>query len=784
MTAFALRPTRNLLLTLGFFLTATSLLFAQTTLTLTGTVREAGSCQALVGVNVYAAALGKGTTTDADGRFALTVASTDSLTLTFSFVGYTNVTKLVSANCTAPLAVELAAGALLNEVVVRGGQATQPASVGLDRLALSATQLNQVPALLGEKDVLKVIQLLPGVQKGTEGTAGVYVRGGGPDQNLILLDDAPVYNASHLFGFFSVFNGDVLKGVSLTKGGFPAQYGGRLSSVIDLTTKNGNADRVKAQGSVGLIASRLTLDGPLGQRASFVVSGRYSYYGLLTQQLAKSSPSQGNSNQANFYDLNAKLNVDLGQNDKLSLSAYTGRDVFNGSRSATGATLEAGLGWGNTTATLRWNHAVSEKTSVATALIYSGYQLRVTNQDAAVGQVYQLEYASRIQDLALKTDWTVAASAQHTLRFGVQSTYHRFTPSAVVSAGANQVLDNGQTLTALESGAYAEDQFNPSDRLHLTGGLRLSHYVQGHTQHLRPEPRASLAYDLPADWSVKASYARMNQYVHLLSNTGVGLPTDLWVPTTDRVKPQQSQQVALGLAKDFSQKKGLSLTVEGYYKTMNNLISYREGTSFLLPASAEASTQPRWEDDVTSGRGYSYGAEVLLQQRTGRFTGWVGYTLSLTRWQFAELNNGQPFFPRYDRRHDISLVGSYELTPRIRVAGTWVYGTGQALTVPVARYTATTANGTTKTVRDYSEKNGFRSEPYHRLDLSVQFVKQKSTGRERTWEVSVYNAYNRRNPFFYAMEGKTDAATSASRTVLYRYSLFSMIPTLSYSFKL
>lgn len=782
MTALVQRPTRNLLLTLGFFLTVPSLLFAQTLLTVTGTVGEAGSRQALVGVNVYATALGKGTTTDADGRFSLAVASTDTLTLTFSMVGYGTVQKIIFSKNTAPLAVELAAGSMLNEVVVRGGQASQPASVGLDRLVLSATQLNQVPALLGEKDVLKVIQLLPGVQKGTEGTAGVYVRGGGPDQNLILLDDAPIYNASHLFGFFSVFNGDVLRGVSLTKGGFPAQYGGRLSSVIDLTTKNGNADRVKAEGSVGLIASRLTLDGPLGKAASFVVSGRYSYYGLLTQQLGKSS--QGNPGQANFYDLNAKLAFDLGQNDKLSLSAYTGRDVFNGTRSAGNANLEAGLAWGNTAATLRWNHAVSEKTSVATALIYSGYQLRVSNQDATANQVYQLEYASSIRDLSLKTDWTVAASARHTLRFGLQSTYHRFTPSAVVSANNSQVFDNGQTLTALESGAYAEGQFSPSDRLHLTGGLRLSHYTQGTTQHLRPEPRASLAYDLPADWSVKASYARMNQYVHLLSNTGVGLPTDLWVPTTDRVKPQQSQQVALGLAKDFSQKKGLSLTVEGYYKTMSNLISYREGTSFLLPASAEAGAQSRWEDDVTAGRGYSYGAEVLLQQRIGRFTGWVGYTLSLTKWQFAELNNGQPFFPRYDRRHDISLVGSYSLTPRIRVAGTWVYGTGQALTVPVARYAATTASGTTKTVRDYSEKNGFRSEPYHRLDLSVQFVRQKSGGRERTWEVSVYNAYNRRNPFFYAMEGKTDAATNASRTVLYRYSLFSVIPTLSYSFKL
>jgi outer membrane receptor for ferrienterochelin and colicin len=780
MTAPVQRSTRNFLLTLGFLLT-TGLLFAQTTVT--GTVREAGSRQALVGVNVYAAALGKGTTTDAAGRFALTVASTDSVTLSFSFVGYTSVAQRISPKTTAPLAVELVAGSQLTEVVVRGGTSAETAKTSLDRIAVSTAQLARIPALLGEKDVLKVIQLLPGVQKGTEGTAGVYVRGGGPDQNLILLDDAPIYNASHLFGFFSVFNGDVLRGVNLTKGGFPAQYGGRLSSVIDLTTKNGNADRLKAQGSVGLIASRLTLDGPLGKNASFVVAGRYSYYGLLTQQLSKNS-AQGTPTQANFYDLNAKLNVDLGPDDQLSLSAYTGSDVFNGTRSASGADLRAGLTWGNTAASLRWNHTMSENTSVATALVYSGYQLRVTNQDAAANQVYQLEYASSIRDLSLKTDWTVAASARHTLRLGLQSTYHRFTPSAVVSAGTSQMADNAQTLNALESGAYAEDEFTPTNRLRLTGGLRLSHYAQGTTQYLRPEPRASLTYSLPADWSVKASYARMNQYVHLLSNTGVGLPTDLWVPTTDRVKPQQSQQVALGLAKEINQQKGLALTVEGYYKTMSNLISYREGASFLLPATAEGTTKTRWEDDVTSGRGFSYGVEVLLQKRVGRFTGWMGYTLSRTQWQFAELNNGQPFFPRYDRRHDVSLVGTYDLSPHVRLSGTWVYGTGQALTVPVARYAATTANGTTKTVRDYSEKNSFRAEPYHRLDLSLQFVKQKSGGRERIWEVSVYNAYNRRNPFFYAMEGKTDAATNTSRTVLYRYSLFAVIPTLSYSFKL
>ncbi len=768
--------------------------FAQTTYKISGFVREAGTELPLAGVNV-AARLGQGTRSGSDGSFSLTVATTDSLRLSFSFVGYATVTTVVSGS-SQNLTIHLTPGTELTEVVVRstGNAGRLSNQTTMSRISISVEQLKKIPALLGEKDVLKVIQLLPGVQKGSEGNAGVYVRGGGPDQNLMLLDEAVVYNPSHLFGFFSVFNGDVLKSVSLTKGGFPAQYGGRLSSVIDLGTKDGNRERLHGEGSVGLIASRLTLEGPIGRRASFLVSGRYSYYGLLTQQLAKKS-TQGSPDQTSFYDLNAKFSLDLSDRDQLSLSAYTGHDQFVGTRTANEARLKSGLAWGNTTASLRWKRVFSEKLFTNTALLYSGYELNVSNQDAVLltdktSQVYQLHYASSIRDVSVKTDWEVYAGP-HQLRMGLQSTLHRFTPSAVVVASATATLSSGQEITALESGIYAEDEWKLGERLRLNPGLRLSDYRQNGTHFLRPEPRLSLAYGLPRAWALKGSYAKMNQYVHLLSNTGTGLPTDLWVPSTDRLPPQQSEQLAAGIAKDFLTKTGestgLSLTLEGYAKTMTNLISYREGASSLLPTGNKAGAS-RWEDDVTAGRGQSYGTEVLLQKRRGRFSGWAGYTLSWTTWQFAELNNGQPFHPRHDRRHDVSLVGIYELTPRIRVSGTWVYGSGQALTVPVARYAVNlndAALGTTKpkTVREYSEKNGFRGEAYHRLDLSLQFIRQRA-GRERIWELSVYNAYNRRNPFFYALEGKKDAGANTSHTVLYRYSLFSAIPSLSYSFKL
>jgi len=767
--------------------------FAQTRLTCSGTVRESGSRLPLAGATVWVPALGLGTTTNPDGTFALSLPAADSLTLTVSMVGYEPQRKAISFSEKKPLTLELTAGTTLTGVTVSGAKARLGDATALSRIAISGDLIRQVPALLGEKDALKVIQLLPGVQKGSEGNAGVYVRGGGPDQNLILLDGATVYNASHLFGFFSVFNGDALQGVSLTKGGFPAQYGGRLSSVIDVTTRTGNRDRLRTEGSVGIIASRLTMDGPLGRRVSVLVSGRYSYYGLLTQQLMKNSGSGGPTN-ANFYDLNAKLLFDFGAKNQVTFSGYTGHDQFVGNRAANAASLQAGLGWGNTVGSLTWEHRFSEKLFANTAAQYSGYQLRVTNQDAlTVGkttQVYELEYASRIQDVTLKSDWD-AFFGNHHLRFGAQATQHRFLPSAVVraTAEAGSLLNNGQEIKALESGMYAEDSWKPTARLHLVAGLRVSDYRQNGTRYTRPEPRTSLAYSLPTDWAVKASYAKMNQYVHLLSNSGIGLPTDLWVPTTDRVQPQQSEQIAVGVTKEFSKKK-LMFSVEAYRKTMSNLLSYREGSSFLLPTDGKAA---RWEDDVTAGRGWSSGVEVLLQKRAGRFTGWAGYTWSMTRWQFEELNGGQPFFPRYDRRHDVSLVGSYALTPGIRLAGTWVYGTGQALTVPVARYRATVNNpaanpdapfGTSLTTREFSGKNSFRAEPYHRLDLSVQFVRQRGGGRERVWEVSVYNAYNRRNPFFYAMEGKTDPATKLTRTVMYRYSLFSLIPSVSYSFKI
>jgi hypothetical protein len=784
-----------------FLALATISAAAQTSVTLSGNVWEMGSRKPLSGVHVSLVGRQSGTVTNESGSFRISVPTRDSLTVVFSYVGYEAMSRTILPDNKQTIDIYLTAGQTLTEVSVKSQSARQKDSdnAQLSRIEIPIAQLNKIPALLGEKDVLKVIQLLPGVQKGSEGNAGIYVRGGGPDQNLIMMDEAVVYNPSHLLGFFSVFNGDALKSVELTKGGFPARYGGRLSSVIEMGMKEGDKENLHGTGSIGLIASRFTLEGPLQKgKASFLVSARQCYLGLLTQ-LVSPGPESGIPSRSGFYDYNAKISFDLGPRDRLYLSGYTGSDQFKSQRINNDRTLESGLGWGNTTGTLRWSHRFSNNVSGHTALIFSQYRMRVSNEDAATAanqtsSVLRLDYVSGIRDFTLKHDLDVYASPTHQLRFGFQVTPHRFTPSAVVSATTETTSPSAtadHVINVIESGAYAEDFWQPTNRWRINAGLRLSYFVHKNGQYIRPEPRLSVAYKLPASWTVKGAYALMNQYVHMLSSTGIGLPTDLWVPTTDRVKPQQSEQFAVGVVKDFS--SDIALTVEGYHKTMTNNISYKEGASFLVTNTTATGETTRWEDNVTAGKGWSYGGEVMLQKKTGRLSGWIGYTLSWTQWQFADLNSGRKFFPRYDRRHDLSVVGVYELRQRWTLSGTWVYGTGQALTMPLARYAVSSNNPDnsnptaspfidTRNVKDYGDKNSFRAEAYHRMDISLQYHTKKKS-RESIWELSVYNAYNRRNPFYYSLEGKVETNGKPSKSVLYRYSLFPVVPTVSYTFK-
>ena len=788
-------------------------LLAQNRRTVSGYVREKGSRELLIGVNVYLPGTNIGTTSNTYGFYSLTLPATDSLAVAFSFVGYGTVTRKIALRSNAELNVELDPGRLLDEVVVseRREQDRVSQTPQMSKIDIPISQIKKIPAFLGEKDVLRVLQLMPGVQKGSEGQTGIYVRGGGPDQNLIILDDAVVYNVSHLFGFFSVFNGDALKSVELTKGGFPSRFGGRLSSVVELNMKEGNKQELHGEGGGGLIASRLTLEGPLVKgKSSFLVSGRRTYLDLLARPLIAAQSGGNGTGGYYFYDFNAKLNYDFGRKDKLYLSGYFGQDRFFFSQKETFSSDAGGLNWGNATGTLRWNHLFNEKLFGNASLIFSNYKFQIFAQNSFTSNnrqtEFELRYTSGVRDWAFKYDLDFFPNPKHALRFGFISTFHRFTPSAVVvkDTDINEFKQEVEAINNVESGLYVEDNWKPTTWLKMNMGLRLSHFTAENKAYLRPEPRLSAAFVLRPDLSLKASYARMNQYIHLLSNTGIGLPTDLWVPSTAKIAPQQSSQVAVGLAKDFD-KRGLSLTVEGYYKTMDNIINYKEGANFLLIDGPEGADKIRWDDNITSGRGWSYGAEVLLQKKTGKLSGWLGYTLSWTKWQFPELNFGQEFYPRYDRRHDISVVGIYEISKRITLSGTWVYGTGNAFTLPQSRYTPLT-NNTSPTisynqnsssistnslisagaVNDYGPKNSFRAEAYHRFDLSLQFHKKKRR-HERTWELSIYNLYNRRNPFFYNLTTRqtTDAngRPTGNETVLRRISIFPIVPTLSYNFK-
>lgn len=791
---------------------------AQQRHTVSGYVRESGSQEQLIGVNVYLPNTTTGSISNTYGFYSITLPEADSVTLAFSFVGYGTEIRTVALRKNTTLNVLLnPIGRELNEVVVSAKRESDKVSqsVQMSQIDIPIQQIKKIPAFLGEKDVLRVLQLMPGVQKGSEGQTGIYVRGGGPDQNLVILDGAPVYNVSHLFGFFSVFNGDALKSVELTKGGFPARFGGRLSSVIELNMKDGNKEKLHGEGGGGLIASRLTLEGPLKRKgtpvakSSFLISGRRTYLDLLARPLI-AAQSDGGTGGYYFYDLNAKFNYDFSQKDKLYVSGYFGKDRFFFRDRGDFSTSEGGLNWGNATGTVRWNHLFSEKLFANASLIFSDYKFQIYAKDETTRNntpnIFELRYTSGVRDWGLKYDVDFFPNPQHALRFGLASTLHRFTPSAVVvkDSDINQFKSEIDAIENVESGVYVEDTWKPNTWLKINAGFRLSHFQAENKNYFRPEPRIATAVMLRPDLSFKASYARMNQYIHLLSNTGVGLPTDLWVPSTAKIAPQQSSQVAAGFAKDF-EKQGLALTVEGYYKTMNNIVNYKEGASFLLIDGPEGADKIRWDDNITSGRGWSYGAEVLLQKKTGRLSGWIGYTLSWTQWQFDELNFGKKFFPRYDRRHDLSVVGIYEISKRITLSGTWVYGTGNALTLPQSNYTAFTHSPIPRFnynqnqpsitnspfsfgrgVSDYGPKNSFRAEPYHRFDLSLQFHKQKRH-HERTWELSVYNLYNRRNPFFYNLvtEPVYDAngAVTGSENKLKRISIFPIVPTLSYNFK-
>jgi len=764
--------------------------------TVSGFIREAGSGELLIGVNIYLSDHKTGTVTNTYGFYSLTLPASDSVTITASYVGYSPEIRTIALRSDMEMNFDLRSDILLAEVKVTAEREERTSQTALmSTIKVPVAKVRDVPAFLGEKDVLKVIQLMPGIQKGSEGSSGLYVRGGGPDQNLIILDDAIVYNASHLFGFFSLFNGSALKSIELTKGGFPARFGGRLSSVLEMNMKEGNKEEWQGEGGIGLISSNLTVEGPLKKnKSSLLISGRRTYADLFLRPIFKLSEEENMGYY--FYDLNAKVNYDFGRRNKLYISGYFGKDKFYEKYKSSGYSEDVGFLWGNATATLRWNHLFNNRLFSNTSAVFSNYSFGIYDKYKVIeeNKNYFAEYYSGIRDLSIKSDFDFLPGPEHWIKAGITGIYHLFKPYAYVEVDVPKDVNERDIdyTEGVETGIYLEDTYQQSDRVKINAGIRFTGFFTGRKNYFNPEPRLTVAWKILPDLAIKGSYASMNQYIHLLSNTGISLPTDLWVPVTDRIKPLSSRQVAAGIARDID-KHNIAISVEGYYKTMNRVLGYREGASFIELMEPSDVELPDWQDKVTAGLSWSYGAEVLIQKKKGKLTGWVGYTLSWTKMKFDSLNFGREFYARYDRRHDISVVATYKLNDHINISGTWVYGTGNAVTLPLSEYYAPYHRFETEIpagepdfeyygvlysmeAEEYGDKNNFRMKPYHRLDLGIQFHKKKKWG-ERTWEVSLYNAYSRLNPFFYYYDN--GGGTGRLKSV----SIFPIIPSFSYSFR-
>ncbi|PLW92644.1 MAG: TonB-dependent receptor [Marinilabiliales bacterium] len=760
--------------------------FSQEKFTVSGRVFEEGSGESLIGVHIYIPGTTIGTVSNSYGFYSITLKSDTAVKLKYSYVGFQDKEKVFEPGKDAEYDVFLPQTIELDEVVISADKPELISQVPtMSTVEIPVEQIKAIPALLGEKDVFKALQLLPGVQKGQEGSSGFYVRGGGPDQNLIILDDATVYNANHLFGFFSLFNGDALKSVELIKGGFPARYGGRLSSVVEMNMKDGNREKFGGEAGIGLISSRATFEGPIiKNKSSFLISGRRTYIDILTRPLFNSEDGVFGYY---FYDLNAKVNYEFDKNNRVYLSGYFGRDKFHFSESGDNA-FSAGMFWQNATSTARWNHVFNNKLFSNMSAIFSIYRMKIFEEDNFDDATFSLEYKSGIRDFSFKYDFQYLPSPDHTIRFGLHFIHHRFKPSAVVieDTGNDEYTYDVNAINAIENGLYIEDEWK-FGRWKGNTGFRLSHYICNNQNYIRPEPRLMFAYMLNEKSSLKASWAMMNQYVHLLSNTGLGLPTDLWVPATDNVKPQRSWQVAAGYARDLTMP-GFSLSIEGYYKQSDDVIGYKEGASFLLIADPTGADQMSWETNVTGGNSESYGAEILLQKKLGKWTGWAAYTLSWTWLQFEEVNSGERFYAKYDRRHEISLVSIYNFTKELSINAVWVFASGNAISLPQETYYASIDYddsgpynvNNTNYVTYYGPKNAFRMSPYHRLDLGLQFHKELKNG-SRTWELSIYNMYNRKNPFFYYIDYVYE--NGQEKSVLKQVALFPMIPSISFTRK-
>ena len=750
--------------------------------TISGKVTDRHSGEALVGATVFVRELKTGTAADVDGNYSLTI-SDGNYTLVYSYIGYTTVEKQVRLDRNLGLSVELDPREHeLKEVVISSERNDRNVvKPEMSTFRMDNKTIQKIPALMGEVDVIKAIQLLPGVQSVGEGSSGFSVRGGAPDQNLILLDEATVYNASHLMGFFSVFNNDAVKDVKLYKGDIPAGYGGRLASVLDVRMNEGNSKKYEANGGIGIIASRLTVEGPiLKDRSSFIVSGRRTYADLF---LPLSSEEALRESRLYFYDLNAKVNYRINENNQVFLSGYFGRDVFKNAFASTK--------WGNETATLRWNHLFTRKLFSNFSLVYSNY---LYNLGTPAGNTTSFEWNSNLRDVGLKGDLSYYLNPRNTVKFGASVTYHMFNPGVAKGIGSETVVTEVAVPRsyAFETGVYGSNEQKVGEHVTLKYGLRFSLfqnigpgtifefdsaynpidsviYAPGdlYNTYAGIEPRLGLLYDFNSRHSIKASYARTNQYLQLAQNSTVGTPLDVWFPSSPNVKPQVADQVAAGYFRNF-RRNTIETSVEGYYKWMRNVIDFKDFAQLLL--------NNKLEGEIRTGKAWSYGLEFLVRLNEERLSGWVSYTWSRTFRQIESINNGNPYPAPYDKPNNFSVVLNYTISKRFSVSANWVYATGAPVTFPTGR-----AEIGGKIVPIYSDRNAYRYPDYHRLDLSVIFSGKEIPGQKFRWDLnfSVYNAYNRHNTWTinFLQEQSNPDVTYAEKVYL-----FGIIPSITFNF--
>jgi outer membrane cobalamin receptor len=764
---------------LVFFAVFPILVFGQQSYTVSGKITDKETGEDLIGASVLVAELVKGVATNSYGFYSLSLPA-GKYTIRYSYMGYENAEQKLDLNKNLIINIEISPSLLaLGEVIV----STERDDNNITSVEQSVEKLNlkdieNIPVLFGERDILKTIQLLPGISSSSEGSTGFNVRGGSMGQNLILLDEAPLYSSSHLMGFFSVFNSDAIKDVTVYKGGIPAKYGGRASSVIDVTMNNGNSKNFSGSGGIGLVSARLTLEVPIVKnKMSFIISGRRTYGDLVAKLLFPENMVRDDM-KFYFYDLNAKLNYTINNKNRLFLSGYFGKDVFELGK-------DIGTGWGNTTGTIRWNHLFSDKIFSNTSLVYSKY-----DYGFVFGQ-NSLKLRSGIKDLSFKEDATWYINPENTLKFGMNIIFHEFRPGEITSGNSTNFEKVLSERKAFESAIYIQNEQKFTSRLSANYGLRFSTfnqigpcwfyvynasnepidstwYSQGKAAFpwFGFEPRLSLNFMLSDKSSLKLSYNRMAQYLHLLSNSTAGSPTDVWMPSSNNLKPVYVDHVSAGFFRNFL-NNSIETSLEVYYKNMINSSDYEDGADIIFNKHVES--------QILIGKGRSYGLEFYVKKKYGSFTGWISYTLSRTENKIEGINNFSWYPLKYDKTNDLSIITIYKVGQRLTMSGVWTYSTGNAVTFPSGKYLLDN-----NPVPWYTERNGYRMPAYHRLDVSLTLDGKNQKKYKSSWEFSIYNLYNRHNAYIISFR-ESEAVPGTTEAV--KLSLFGIVPSVGYNFR-